>query len=109
MKLVKRIDLLIKEVMDTAAQDNFVRIRDFIDSLFTVALGKDRDNVMGVGSSITFSEITNLNTQVDSFRVPVLAGAPTVAPLSSGSGFVVWDSVNGKLYVWDGAAWQAMN
>jgi hypothetical protein len=109
MSLPKRIDLLIKEVLDSSAQENFAKLKSFIDSLFTVAMAKDRDNVMTSGSSIQFPTITNTNTQVDMLRVPVIAGAPTVAPLTSGEGYMVWDSTNNKLYVWDGSSWAAMN
>lgn len=109
MSLVKRIDLIIKEVLDPHMQENLTRIKQFIDSLFTVAMAKDRENTMQTGSSILFPTIENTNSQVDMLRVPVIAGAPTVTPLTSGEGYMVWDSTNNKLYVWDGAAWQAMN
>jgi hypothetical protein len=109
VSLVKRIDLLLKEILDPHVQENFAKLKQFIDSLFTVAMAKDRDNVMTTGSSILFPTITDTNTQVDMLRVPVIAGAPTVAPLTSGEGYMVWDSTNNKLYVWSGSAWTAMN
>lgn len=109
MKLVKQIDLLLKEISDSYTRENFSRIKTFIDSLFTVALGKDRANSMEDGSSILFPEITDTNIKVGMLRVPSLKGAPTAKPLTTGEGFVVWDSTNNKLYVWDGSTWQAMN
>jgi hypothetical protein len=109
MSFVKRLDLLFREIIDPHVMENFVRVKSYIDSMFTVVMGKDRANVMKAESSIIFPEITDTNTEVDMLRIPSIPAAPTVAPLESGSGYMVWDSGNSKLYVWTGSAWTAMN
>ena len=68
-------------------------------------MGKDRHNLMTTNSSISFSVISDSGGQVDSFRLPALAGTPTATPTNAGEGHMVWDSTNNKLYIWDGAAW----
>lgn len=72
-------------------------------------LGKDRENVMASGGAVLFPVITNNVDLVDSFRVPALAGVPSATPADGGSGYLVFDSTNKALYVWDGAAWDNLN
>jgi hypothetical protein len=68
-------------------------------------MAKDRANVMATTGDVTFPVITDVAGEVDAFRLPALAGAPTASPTSGGEGHMVWDSSNNRLYIWDGAAW----
>lgn len=72
-------------------------------------MAKDRSNLMTTGSDILFPTVTNTAGQVDIFRLPTIAGAPTATPTTAGSGFLVYDDTNNNLYVWDGAAWDNLN
>lgn len=68
-----------------------------------------KENVMESGSAILFPTITDDVDQVDSFRLPALAGTPTAAPADGGEGYLVWDSTNDKLYAWNGSAWDDLS
>ena len=68
-------------------------------------MAKERENTMTTAGGIAFPVITDSAGQVDSFRLPALAGVPTATPTNAGEGHMVWDSSNNRLYVWDGAAW----
>ena len=73
-------------------------------------VGKDRNNTFITGGAIAFPVITDAVGDVDSFQFPRLAGAPTAVPaLNSGGGFAVYDDTNNALYLWNGAAWAALN
>ena len=72
-------------------------------------MAKDRENVMTTAGSVTFPVVTDVAAEVDAFRLPALAGAPTAAPANGGEGHMVWDSTNNVLYVWDGAGWDNQN
>ena len=63
------------------------------------------ENVMEVGAAVLFPSIADNADQVDAFRLPALAGAPSAAPADGGEGYLVWDSTNDALYAYDGAAW----
>lgn len=65
-----------------------------------------RENVMETTGAILFPTITDDADQVDSLRVPALAGAPSATPTDGGEGYMVWDSTNDRMYVWDGATWK---
>ena len=69
-------------------------------------MAKERSNTLTTAADILFPTITDTAGQVDALRLPALAGTPTATPTASGEGFMVWDSTNNFLYVWDGAAWQ---
>jgi hypothetical protein len=67
-------------------------------------MAKERQNLMTSAAGVVFPSITDTNTQVDSFKLPHIAVAPTVTPsYSSDSGYLV--SGNGKLYFWNGTVW----
>jgi hypothetical protein len=68
-------------------------------------MAKERGNTLTTAADILFPVITDVSGQVDALRLPALAGPPTASPTASGEGFMVWDSTNDKLYIWDGAAW----
>lgn len=68
-------------------------------------MAKERSNVMTTAGDILFPVISDSAGQVDAFRLPALAGAPTATPTNSGEGYTVWDSSNDKMYVWNGSAW----
>lgn len=72
-------------------------------------MAKERSNSLTTGADILFPVITDVAGQVDALRLPALAGIPTATPTTGGEGFVVWDSSNNNLYVWDGAAWDNLN
>ena len=71
-------------------------------------MGKERDNVMSTTGSIIFPTITDSAGAVDSFKVPNLAGNPTAVPtFSSTPGYMVYDSSNGLLKLWNGSLWSS--
>lgn len=72
-------------------------------------VGKDRENVFTTSGSVTFPVITDSAGQVDSFRLPALAGTPSATPTNGGEGHLVWDSTNNKLYAWNGSSWDDMS
>lgn len=72
-------------------------------------MAKERENLMTTSGGISFPVISDVAGEVDAFRLPSLAGAPTAAPASAGSGHLVYDTTNNNLYVWDGAAWDNLN
>ncbi len=73
--------------------------------IFDNIMGRDRENEMLIAGSVSFPTISDTASEVDAFRLPALAGAPTATPSTSGEGHMVWDSSNNRLYVWDGAMW----
>jgi hypothetical protein len=68
-------------------------------------MAKERENTMTTAGGVAFPVIADSAGQVDAFRLPALAGAPTATPTNGGEGHVVWNSTANKLYIWDGAAW----
>lgn len=72
-------------------------------------MAKERSNTLTTAADILFPVVTDTAGQVDAFRLPALAGPPTATPTAGGEGFVVWDSSNDSLYIWDGAAWNNQN
>lgn len=68
-------------------------------------MAKERENLLTTAGGITFPVITDVAGQVDAFRLPALAGAPSASPTTGGEGHMVWDSSNNKLFIWDGSAW----
>lgn len=68
-------------------------------------MAKERENLMTTAGGVSFPVISDAAGEVDAFRLPALAGAPTSTPTSGGEGHMVWDSTNNRLYIWDGAAW----
>lgn len=71
---------------------------------------QDAENVMSASAgAILFSTITDTGDQVDAFRLPSLAGAPSATPTDGGEGYLVWDNLNDNLYAWDGAAWNNLS
>lgn len=69
-------------------------------------MAKERSNPLSVAGEILFPVVTNSAGQLDNFQLPQVAGTPTATPTNAGSGFEVFDSVNKKVYVYDGSAWQ---
>lgn len=72
-------------------------------------MAKERENLMSTAGGISFPVITDVAGQVDAFRLPALAGAPTATPSTGGEGHLVWDSTNDKLYAWTGSAWDDLS
>lgn len=69
-------------------------------------MAKERNNVMTTAGAVLFPVITDVAGQVDSLKMPNLAGTPTATPaFSSVAGYQVYDSTNKKFYIWDGTAW----
>lgn len=67
-------------------------------------MAKERQNLMTSAGGVIFPSITDTASQVDSLKLPHLATAPSVTPsYSADSGYLV--SGNGKLYFWNGSAW----
>lgn len=73
-------------------------------------MAKERNNVMATSGAVLFPLVTDTAAQVDSFKIPHIAGAPTATPsYSSDAGYLVYDSTNKNLYAWDGVAWDNLN
>lgn len=71
-------------------------------------MAKDRNNVMASTGAVLFSTVTNTAAQLDSFKLPDVAGAPSATPaFSSTGGYMVYDSTNKALYIWDGTVWDS--
>jgi hypothetical protein len=68
-------------------------------------MAKERENTMATTGGIAFPVITDLAGQVDAFRLPALAGAPSASPTNAGEGHLVWDSTGDRIMAWDGAMW----
>jgi hypothetical protein len=68
-------------------------------------MAKERSNVLTTSADILFPVITNTAGQVDAFRLPAIAGAPTATPTTPGEGFLVWDSTGDRLFTWNGTGW----
>jgi hypothetical protein len=69
-------------------------------------MAKERNNLLTTAGAVLFPSITDAVGEVDAFRLPYLAGAPSVTPaFDSNPGYMVYDSTNKNLYIWDGAAW----
>lgn len=68
-------------------------------------MAKERSNVMTTAADILFPVVSDTAGQVDALRLPTIAGVPTATPTASGEGFIVWDSTNNNMYIWDGSAW----
>jgi hypothetical protein len=69
-------------------------------------MAKERSNVMTTAADILFPVISDAAGQVDSFRVPALAGAPSATPTNAGAGYLVYNSSEPSLWAWTGSAWQ---
>ena len=72
-------------------------------------MAKERENTMTTAGGVAFPVIADNAGEVDAFRLPALAGAPTATPTNGGEGHLVWDSTNNHLYAWDGAAWDNLS
>lgn len=72
-------------------------------------MAKERINLMATTGRIQFQVVTDDADELDSFKLPAIAGAPSATPTSGGEGQMAWDSSDDKLYVWDGAAWKDMS
>jgi hypothetical protein len=72
-------------------------------------MAKERDNLMTTAGAILFPVISDTAGQVDSLRIPRLPGAPTATPAVSGEGFMVWDSTDDRLFVYNGTAWKDLS
>ena len=70
---------------------------------------QDAENVMDAGAAVLFPVVTNSADQLDAFRLPALAGAPSATPSDGGEGYLVWNSTGNALYAWDGAAWSNLS
>lgn len=69
-------------------------------------MAKERNNVMTTSGAILFPSVSDTGAQVDSFKIPHIAGTPTATPaFSTNGGYQVYDATNKKLYIWDGSAW----
>ena len=63
-------------------------------------MAKERENLMTTAGGVVFPVISDVAGEVDSFRLPQIAGAPTASPTNGGEGHLVWDSTNDRLYAW---------
>lgn len=66
---------------------------------------QDAENSMDAGAAILFPSISDNADQLDAFRLPSLAGAPSATPADGGEGYLIWDSSADNLYAWDGSGW----
>lgn len=73
-------------------------------------MAKERNNVMATSGAVLFPTVSDTGAQLDSFKLPDVAGIPTATPsFSSTGGYLVFDTVNKDTYVWDGTAWDNLN
>lgn len=73
-------------------------------------MAKERNNVMATTGAVLFPTITDVAGQVDSLKMPNLAGPPTATPaFSSAAGYQVFDATNGDFYIWNGTTWDNQN
>lgn len=73
-------------------------------------MAKERNNIMTTAGAVLFPVVTDTAGQLDSFKLPNIAGVPTATPtFSSVAGYLVYDSTNKNLYAWDGTAWDNLN
>lgn len=73
-------------------------------------MAKERDNVMTTAGAILFPLVTDTAGQLDSFKLPNIAGAPTATPaFSSVGGYMVYDTTNKDLYAWTGTEWDKLD
>jgi hypothetical protein len=69
-------------------------------------MAKERDNVMTSAGAILFGSISDSAGQVDSFKIPDIGAVPSATPaFSTDAGYMVYNSVDKKFYIWDGSAW----
>jgi hypothetical protein len=69
-------------------------------------MAKERNNVMTSAGAVLFPTVTDTAAQLDSFKIPNVAGVPSATPsFSTTGGYMVYDSSNKNLYIWDGSAW----
>lgn len=68
-----------------------------------------KENVMTTAGGVLFPVVTDNADQLDAFRLPAIAGAPTATPTDGGEGYLVWDSTNDNLYAWNGTAWDNLS
>lgn len=68
-------------------------------------MAKERKNLLSTAGEVLFPVVTDTASTVDNFQLPQIAGAPTATPTNSGSGFELFDTVNKKVWLWDGSAW----
>lgn len=89
-------DPAVSTIVGTTANDTII-----IDDL----MGEAKENSMAVGAAVLFPVVSDAAGELDAMRVPALAGVPTATPADGGTGYLVYDSTNKNLYVWDGALW----
>lgn len=102
---------------DISALKNIVFTDPTVDTINQTAgsliidniMAKDRSNTMASVSDILFPTVSDVSAQVDMFRLPTLAGMPTQAPTKTGEGYMIWDSSNDDLYIWNGSMWDNQN
>lgn len=70
---------------------------------------ESKENSLDVGAAVLFPAIADAAGEVDAFRLPSLAGAPSATPADGGEGYLVWDSSNDKLYAWTGSEWDDLS
>lgn len=67
---------------------------------------QDAENILlPTEAAILFGTATDAADQVDAFRLPAIAGAPTATPADGGSGYLLWDSIDDRLFAWTGSSW----
>jgi hypothetical protein len=66
----------------------------------------NRDNIISPPGSIIFTTILDVPNEVDTFKIPDLAGVPTATPAYSQlGGYMLYDSVHKDVYIWNGTSW----
>lgn len=71
---------------------------------------QDAENTIATASgAILFGTATDDADQVDAFRLPAIAGAPTATPTDGGEGYLLWDSTGDRLFAWNGSSWDDLS
>ena len=70
---------------------------------------QDAENTMASGAAVLFPTVTDNADQVDAFRLPAIAGAPSATPTDGGEGYLVWDSTGDRMFAWTGSEWDDLS
>lgn len=71
---------------------------------------QDAENELApADGAILFGTATDDADQVDAFRLPAIAGAPTATPSDGGEGYLLWDSTGDRLFAWTGSEWDDLS
>ena len=68
-----------------------------------------KKNVMEATGAVQFPVITDVAGEVEGFKVPALAGVPTAVPAAGGAGYLLINTLNKHLYMYNGSIWDDLS